>query len=599
MNASVGSHRPTARLNLLASAEQELNRSLGFEVPRPLLKWITGLDEAEDLWRRMSDTPGPSVFDRALAAIPAEYRCLEQDLERVPKEGPVVVVSNHPFGLLDGLILGSLMRRRRADFRILANSILASVPEINQHVIAVSVIARDAHVNGPALRSALRSLQAGGALVIFPAGEVSAPHGMPPAISDPEWNNRTLRLALAAKAPIVPVYVSGRNSAAFQISGLVHPMLRTALLSRELMNKRGQRVDVAVGHRIPVDKLAEAGPDRLAAYVRERTYLLGERRVQSRPPLFRRPVAPQPVAPAQDAETLGAEIAALAPGALLVRGGGYAVYVAGARDIPATLAELGRLREKTFRAVGEGTGRARDLDSFDGAYEHLFVWSEKKREIAGAYRIGRVDRILDTSGAAGLYTSRLFQLTPDFLRRMRQGLELGRSFVRQEHQRSIYPLYYLWKGIGTFLARNPRYRYLFGPVSISNDYSRAARELIVRYFREHRNGGANTVRPRRPFHTRPFGARLMAAMAARVNSVDELSALIADLETDGKGVPVLLRHYLGLGAEVLEFNVDPAFDDALDALIVVDLTRSNNTGIERYMGADGFAKYMAHHQAMV
>ena len=273
--------------------------------------------------------------------------------------------------------------------------------------------------------------------------------------------------------------------------------------------------------------------------------------------------------------------------------------MAGAREIPATLAELGRLREKTFRAVGEGTGRARDLASFDGAYEHLFVWSEKKREIAGAYRIGRVDRILDTSGAAGLYTNRLFQLTPDFLRRMRQGLELGRSFVRQEHQRSIYPLYYLWKGIGTFLARNPRYRYLFGPVSISNDYSRAARELIVRYFREHRNGGANTVRPRRPFHTRPFGARLMAAMAARVNSVDELSALIADLETDGKGVPVLLRHYLGLGAEVLEFNVDPAFADALDALIVVDLTRSNNTAIERYMGADGFAKYMAHHQARV
>jgi putative hemolysin len=592
-NAAIPSHSVRS-LNLIASAEQELSRALGFGVPRPLLNWITGLDETEDLWTKAQSLLGPSIFDRLLAALGTQYHCPDRDLERIPQNGPALLVSNHPFGLLDGLLLGSLVHRRRSDYRILANSLLASVPEIGAYVIAVSVIARDTRLNGPGLRAALRWMQSGGALVIFPAGEVSAPHGLPPAISDPQWNHRVLQLAIAAKAPVVPVHVSGRNSAAFQCAGFIHPMLRTALLSRELMNKRGRMIEVGVGHPIPSERFDGSGTDRLAEYVRERTYLLGERRVHVQRLHFRRPPSPHPVAPAIPSATLAEEISGLPDSTLLMRRSGYSVYLADAREIPQVLDELGRLREITFRAVGEGTGRPRDLDSFDRDYQHLFIWNEREREVVGAYRIGRVDRILQRSGAAGLYTHQLFQLTPEFLKRVGNGLELGRSFVRQEYQRSIYPLYYLWKGICVFIGRNPSYRYLFGPVSISNDYTRAARELMVRYFRGRKARGEQSVQARRPFHTRPFGAHLMAELAARAQDVEELSTLVADLEPDGKGIPVLLRHYLGLGAEVLEFNVDPAFAHTLDALIVVDLTRSNNATLEKYMGREALSDYLAH-----
>ena len=584
------------RLNLVARAETELSRSLRFPVPRPLLQWITALDQTEDLWREVLAASGPSIFDRVLSALDVRYRCSDSDLARIPASGPAVITSNHPFGLLDGLIAGSLIHRRRRDFRILANSMVASIPEIDQFVIPVSVINRDTQANGPALRSALRWLRSGGALVIFPAGEVSALRGLPPSISDPEWNSRIIELAVAARASVTPVHMSGSNSAAFQCAGLIHPMLRTALLGRELMNKRGYGVDIAVGQEIAAGRLAQFGSDRLGEYVRDRSYLLAERRVPAKFFRFKQPATPRPLAAPVPAEVLSAEVSALPEDARLLSSGGYSIYVAAANRIPAVLEEIGRLRECTFRAVGEGTGRARDIDSFDDHYEHLFLWNHEKQEIAGAYRIGRVDQLVQRFGPSGLYTQQLFQLTPEFLNRVHDGLELGRSFVRQEYQRSVYPLYYLWKGIATFAARNPRYRHLFGPVSISNEYSRAARELIVRYFRSRRSNGNSIVRPRRPFHPRPFGAQLTSAMAEHAADVEELSALIADLEPDGKGIPVLLRHYLGLGAEVLEFNVDRAFSNVLDALIVVDLARSNNRALEKYMGKENFARYLAYHR---
>jgi putative hemolysin len=583
-------------LKLFASAKSELTRTLGFGVPGPLLKWITGFDQTDDLWRRAHATAGASIFDCLLSALGVEYRCSPSDLERIPSQGPVVLVSNHPFGLLDGLILSSLTHRRRKDFRVLANSILASIPEVNEYIIAVSVIAREVKSNGSALRSALRWLHSGGALIIFPAGEVSSPHGMPPAIVDPEWNQRILQLAPAAKSRVVPVHVSGRNSTAFQCAGLVHPMLRTALLNRELMNKRGQVVDVAVGHPISPASIQKFGGQELTGYVRTRTYLLGERRATFQASWLRRNPAIEPIADPVAPDALARDIRALPESALLLRGGGQAVYLAQARQIPAILREIGRLREVTFRSAGEGTGHSLDLDSFDEHYEHLFVWSERKSELVGAYRLARVDKTLERFGPRGLYTHRLFQLKPHFLHQFADGLELGRSFVRQEYQRSLHPLYYLWKGIGAYLRRNPSCRYLFGPVSISGDYSRAARELMVQYFRRRRANRIETVRARKPFRARRLGARFLSGLARHIGDVDELSDFIADLEPDGKGIPVLLRHYLGLGAEVLEFNLDSEFANALDALIVVDLTRSNPAMLKKYLGEEGLRQYLAFQQ---
>jgi putative hemolysin len=293
---------------------------------------------------------------------------------------------------------------------------------------------------------------------------------------------------------------------------------------------------------------------------------------------------------------VNAELDALPPDQRLVDRGRFQVYWARADQIPWSLQEIGRLRELTFRAVGEGTGRCADVDLFDAFYLHLFVWDAPAGSIAGAYRLGLVDQILARHGRRGLYTHSLFRYRPGMLEALGPAIELGRSFVRAEYQRSFAPLLLLWAGIGRFVERSPQYAVLFGPVSISARYAAASRRLIVDYLSAHRAHPrlAGEVRPRRPFRA---GAPTAASPATRSapESIDELSRQIAQIEHDGKGVPVLLRQYLQLGGRLLGFNLDPAFADTLDGLILLDLREVDEAVLMRYMGERGAAAFRAHH----
>ena len=294
--------------------------------------------------------------------------------------------------------------------------------------------------------------------------------------------------------------------------------------------------------------------------------------------------------------TLQAEIDALPPDQRLVDRGRFHVYWARASEIPRALQEIGRLRELTFRAVGEGTGRGADVDLFDAFYLHLFVWDTHEVAIVGAYRLGLVDEILARHGKRGLYTHSLFKYRTRMLESLSPAIELGRSFVRAEYQRSFAPLLLLWAGIGRFIEAAPRYAVLFGPVSISARYAPASRRLIVDCLSAHRadTGLAREVRPRRPFRA---GAAAAPNPIAAPGSVEELSRRIAEIEQDGKGVPVLLRHYLELGGKLLGFNLDPNFSDTLDGLIMVDLRASDPRMLARYMGEEGAAGFLAYHRA--
>ncbi len=292
---------------------------------------------------------------------------------------------------------------------------------------------------------------------------------------------------------------------------------------------------------------------------------------------------------------LEAEIGALPPDQRLVDRGRFHVYWARAGQIPRALQEIGRLRELTFRAVGEGTGRCADVDLFDAFYLHLFVWDAHAAAIVGAYRLGLVDEILARHGKRGLYTHSLFRFRTRMLESLSPAIELGRSFVRAEYQRSFAPLLLLWTGIGRFIEAAPRYAVLFGPVSISARYAPASRRLIVDYLSAHRAGTglARAVRPRRPFRA---GASTAAPNPiAAPGTVEELSRRIAEIEQDGKGVPVLLRHYLELGGQLLGFNLDPHFSDTLDGLIMVDLREVEEAVMLRYMGKRGAAAFRAYH----
>ncbi len=261
--------------------------------------------------------------------------------------------------------------------------------------------------------------------------------------------------------------------------------------------------------------------------------------------------------------------------------------------------EIGRLREITFRAAGEGTGQPTDLDRFDPYYLHLFLWNKEKREIAGGYRLGEVPRILARFGPKGLYTESLFRFRMGFLTQLGPSLELGRSFIRPEYQRSYAPLLLLWKGIAGFVAKHPEYSMLIGAVSVSNQYSPASRELIARYF-EKQNAGEKwrgAVWARRPLRGNLVQKWEMAALCSLLPDVEDLSAPIADLEPDCKGIPILVRQYVKLGGKLLAFSVDPQFGNTLDGFVMIDLTRTSPEILARYMGKERAQRFFAWHQA--
>jgi putative hemolysin len=392
------------------------------------------------------------------------------------------------------------------------------------------------------------------------------------------------------------MFFDGHNSLAFQLSGLIHPKLRTALLPSELLKRCGSRVVVRIGRSIEPHKVSRYPDDRtLTSYLRFKTYMLKWRESPIRPRFAPRSSegTPQPVVAPQPAHKLAAEVLRLPASALLVEQGKYQVFLAGAVSIPSLLIEIGQLRERTFRAVGEGTGQACDVDRFDNHYQHLFLWNSVRHEVVGSYRLGKVDQILKDHGADGLYINTLFKLKPGLLDRLGPALEMGRSFVRQEYQGRAIPLALLWRGIGEYLVRNPTYKVLFGPVSISKEYEGFSRRLMVEFLTKRfgHNRLSALVKPRNPLRER-LSRQERETLAALVRDADDVSALVSEIEADRKGLPILLRHYLRLNAFLLSFNLDASFGNCIDGLIVVDMRTAEPKLLRRYLGDAGYESYM-------
>ncbi len=558
---------------------------------------VLGLEEAARTYRTLqSMKTAEPLEERLLAHLEVTWRASDADLERIPRIGPTLVVANHPTGILDGAVLATVLRRIRGDVRFLANEALAQIPELRALIIPVDPFSTRAaaHCNRKAIRELLDHLEQGGMAVVFPAGEVAHFQFDRLHVTDPQWRTGLARtIAMAARrncAPtIVPIHVSGGNSAAFHAAGLVHPRLRTALLARELWNKKRAQIDVRIGKPIDAARvLAIPADEERMDYLRWRTYLLADRnefKPNTRLPLLSRHRGPtaQPIATGPTAEELAAEVATLPAHRKLIESADLCVYLAPASEMPRLLDEIGRLREITFRAAGEGTGRSRDLDRFDAHYLHLFVWNARRREIAGAYRLTATGR----SSVDTLYTATLFQFDQRFLEALGPALELGRSFIRQEYQKSYAPLLLLWKAIGKFVAANPRHRRLFGPVSISNQYQSLSREMMISFLEK--SASIPSWRHLVTARNAPPPARAQALC----QNLDELSDLVSDIEPNHAGIPVLLRQYLRLGGKLLGFNVDPEFSNALDGLIVVDLTRTERKLLDRYLGRDEAQHFLA------
>jgi len=538
---------------------------------RPIERLLL-LDKLAELYRRLDPTKiGAEFLEQALEALDIRIRITNIDRSRVPGTGGLIIVSNHPFGAVEGMIVASVIRSVRPDVRVLANSFLGRIPQLEPLMIKVNPFedSRAARFNLKGLRTAVRWLAAGGALVTFPAGEVSHLDVKRRAVTDPEWSHTIARLAKLTGAAALPVYFDGANGKVFQIAGLVHPRVRTALLPRELLNKRGREIDVRIGTLIPSTRLSKFQNCKDATdHLRQRTYVLSQREVGHNSARTAARHFEALASPIPGVELLK-DIHRLAISHTLIRHGEFLVICAGAWEMPKISLELGRLREEAFRQAGEGTGRARDLDEFDGHYLHLFVWNARRQRIVGAYRLAKSDQVIQQTGKSGLYTRTLFEYDDPFLSRLGPSLELGRAFITAEYQRSFLPLLLLWRGIGQILVRNPQYTRLFGAVSISNGFTEYSRDLLVAYLKAHNfdEGLGALVKARNPYRQRGYSRSTVP------QDVRELDDIISSVEADGKAIPVLLRQYLRLGGQFASFNVDRAFGDPLDGLIIVELSK--------------------------
>jgi putative hemolysin len=523
-----------------------------------------------------------------LSAVGINPRYNLDGLDQLPATGPVVIPANHPIGVPDGLALLSIVLQKRQDVKVVMSSAV-ELSANRQYFIHVDLGAKaTSSQNREAARAMNDHLAQGGVLIIFPAGKVSRIYSRHMIFRDPEWRKGFIKLALDHAASILPVYMGAKSP--YPYMALRFPLfepLVAPLLLREALSMADRDFPVHIGRLIKNEKLELKKAEAIAAgenplfslteYVRNRLYTQGhwlessstERRY------------PTPVADIESAAVLNNVLEALKaeqPDTFLHSANGYEVFAFDRTQMPQLsfhhfLRELGRCREETFRLVGEGTGRSRDLDDFDNSYTHLVVWNAPAREIVGAYRLGLSDKIMSERGIEGFYTRDQFPFEESFLQRYPYAIELGRSFVMPKYQKTRHGLFNLFRGVAGFLRKNPRYRYLFGTVSMSSRYQAVSKYLIIEYLRSRHGPNSSNeqlVRAKIPVEFKLNKIPETRELLRDITTLEELDEVVRSSEPEGAPIPTLFNAYLGFDADFLEFAADPDFG-TLDGFIVVDM----------------------------
>jgi putative hemolysin len=544
-----------------------------------LLMEIMKINEINDTFEKAADFEGVEFVDEILRLIGIKVEISESDLKNIPTDGAFIALANHPYGGIEGLLLIKILCTIRPDAKVMANFLLKKIPNLSDFFVAVNPFENIDHSSSiSGIKSTLTLLNQGTPIGIFPAGEVSTFKIGQQQVTDKLWHPVVGKLISKSKTPVLPIYFHGNNGLLFNIISLIHPTLRTAKLPSELFNKKGHTIKVRIGKAIAFDDIPDNdNASKLLAFLRAKTYAIGaglenEKKIFSRANLFKINKKIENIIPALDTEVLSKEISELEEGYKVWTEKNYEVYITPAALIPHTLREIGRLRELTFREVGEGTNKSIDIDGYDIYYNHLFIWDTEAKMIVGAYRIGKGDEIFYSYGKKGFYTAELFKIKSQFGEILSKSLELGRSWIRKEYQQKPLPLFLLWKGILKYLIDNPQYRYLIGPVSISNSFSKFSKSLMVNFIYRHHfdHEMAQMVKPRKQFKV-DFSKIDADILTASNSSLKSLDSLISEIESGHIKVPVLLRQYIALNAKIICFNIDPKFSDSLDGFLVLNL----------------------------
>lgn len=530
-----------------------------------------------------------NFFKLACKHLPLNYEVKGQ--ENIPAEGPCVIVCNHPHGMSDGLMIGDIAMKVRSDIRIVVNDFLNCVRGMRPYLITVDVYGGEEakRANMAGMREMLKWLRDGHCLIIFPSGSAASWSEQDGRVIDDPWQTNIATIIRKTGATVVPMHLSGQNGKLFQFVTRHWKDKRGALLPREIKRDRKTLHQIRIGKPITANRM-ELLPDdaALSDFLRLSSMML--RYPDTAANLSNdipRKLAPidTPVAP----ELLQQEIDSLPTEQHLLythKGTGLQIYTAKGSRIPRLLHEIGIQREITFRSVGEGSGLSCDTDEYDLYYDHLIMWDPAEHRIAGAYRMGRTDEIVTARGSTGIYNSEFFTLGNDFVNFVKNGLEMGRAFITAPYQKHPASLDTLWMGIGSFVVRHPQYRYLYGTVSVSSDYTVRSRTLIHEYLKCHcmHQELAQDVEAKTPPRGMDLQSEDARLLPTAMGDLRILSAMISDLEPDGRSIPVLLRQYLRLNGRMISFNVDSEFGDTLDCLVLVDLHNAPDRLIGRYCG---------------
>ena len=546
---------------------------------------VSGINRVNRIYTHIHQYQGLEFAEKLIEQLNIECNIDEQELENIPKEGPFIIVSNHPYGAIDGVILLETIGKVRPDIKILTNFLLSYIPNLKESFFPVNPF-----TDSPGLRSSFKGLKMatehlrnGGALGLFPAGEVSSNANPEKKIKDIEWQPSVIKLIQNAKAPVVPVFFSGSNSAMFHLLGKIHPRLRTVRLPHELANKKDHTLSLRIGKPVPVSEIEEYGsPQELGKYLRSRTYAL-EANIES---LENKNTAAQSVYTTEietpvASEILAKEIESRASDKLF-EVNSYACYLSEYKNIPNLIKEIGVRREIAFRAVGEGTNTPLDLDNYDTYYRHLILWDKEKKALIGAYRLGFGMDIVDKFGIKGFYSHSLFRYKEAFKGELAHSIELGRSFVAIEYQKDPLALMLLFKGLFYTVIKYPWVKHLVGPVSISSAYPLFYQSLMIHYLQMAHSipEFADMINPRHPF-VPDYGNVVPEDLLGNKAAVLEKFDRFMFRQSNNKyRIPTLLKKYLKLNARIIGYNVDPDFNYCIDGLIMLSLNRMPRTEID-------------------
>lgn len=554
----------------------------------PILDKLLGVRKLRSLYEQyeLSGMEKQAFSDKLLDILGVKVVGDGAILNEIPKTGRCIVVCNHPYGMIEGVIIANLLTKYRTDTKIMANVGLKIFKEIEDYFIFANPLKPTAAINNSAIKKCFKHVSNDGLLVIFPAGRVSFFQAEKHGISDGEWNRLAVKIANKTNAPILPLFFSGTNSALFHRLGRVYYRFRILMLIREMTKLQDHEISLSTMNLLTTTQLSEFSSSkqkndflRMQCYLNDLKYFIPWQADTVKP------IQKNIIAPANK-ETLKLELSQLPQEQHLVDFKSYSVYYGYQNQIPTCVQEITRLREVTFRTLDEGSGEECDTDHFDATYIHLFIFDHENEEIIGAYRIGQTDILQKNKDVTKLYLSQMFNFQPQFINQQQPCLEMGRSFIVEKHQNSYYGLLLLWKGIGTFVCRNPQYRTLYGTVSLSKLYDPRSVALI----NEVMVNKSGEVRARTQFEG-ILHPEVKAYVSENNLTLKQLSAVITGIEKDGKDIPVLLKQYAKLGANFHCLGIDSNFNNTPGLLLSVDLPNASEKLLNIYLG-EGKDEYL-------